>query len=148
MSRSLKAEFYGKFTILLAEPPRNLQELLSQSTFGKEGPILDHMEGLIQRFMDKGLLDFRYVHELVWEYCQALMAILADASGNGSGADAGERQKRASKRLDELTGSLVDFSDRLMVSKPGARTLCHLASHGGAKERKRIIKVSSVNRHQ
>lgn len=143
VSRSLKAEFYGKFTILLAEPPRNLQELLSESTSSKEGPILDHMEGLLQRFVDKGLLEFRYVHDLAWEYCQALVAIIRDTSTSSSGAaDAGERRKRASKRLDELTNSLVDFSDKLMVSKPGARTVCHLASHGGAKERKRIIKVS------
>ena len=136
--RVLKAEFYGKFAILAAESPRTLQELLTQCS-NKQGPILDHMEGLVQRFVDKGLLEFRYVHELIWEYCLALVTVLQSTEAT---PDTSETIKRAKKHMDELTNSLVDFSDKLMTSKPGARTVCYIAAHGGAKERKRLIKVS------
>lgn len=55
------------FTILLAEPPRNLAEVIA-ATPSKESAILDRQRDLVQRFVDKKLLAFTFVHNLLWEY--------------------------------------------------------------------------------
>ena len=31
---------------------------------------MDHMRDLVQKFVQKGLLEFAYVHNLLWEYTQ------------------------------------------------------------------------------
>mgnify|MGYP005993380535 CR=1 FL=1 len=126
LSRALRAEFYGqKFTVLLPEVPTSLQQLLEQVP-GKRPMVLDHMRDLVQKFVDKGLLEFRYVHELVWEYCKAI-------SGGGEG-----------KRLEDLSSQLLDSTPKLITTKAGARVVCVLTTHGGAKERKKLIKVCKV----
>ena len=103
--RVLKAEFYGKFAILAAESPRTLQELLTQCS-NKQGPILDHMEGLVQRFVDKGLLEFRYVHELIWEYCLALVTVLQSKEATPDTSETIKRAKKAHGRVNKFFGRL------------------------------------------
>jgi pumilio family protein 6 len=149
LTRSLRAEFYGKFTILVDEPPRNLKGLLGdEKCNGKQGPILDHMQGLVQKFIDKGLLEFRYVHELIYEYCLALVdavsAPVASRRANEAscGGDSAGDKKSCEKRLLDLATSLGDALPKLIATKNGARTACMLATFGGAKERKRMMKVS------
>ncbi len=124
LSRPLKAEFYGqKFTILLEGPPNSLQQLLELSPT-KRSMILDHMRDLVQKFVDKGLLEFKYVHELIWEYCKAI-------------SSSGE-----SKRLEDLSNQVLDFAPKLITTKAGVKTVCVLTTQGGAKDRKKVLKVS------
>ena len=145
LTKDLRAEFYGtKFTILLSEVPRNLGDLLLQSTESKVEPILDHMQGLVQKFIDKGLLEFRYVHDLIWEYTQALVAAVLQRGSSSSSSSSSSGDKESSKkRLLDLCSSLVDATPKLIATKAGARAVCHLATFSGAKERKRMLKVSS-----
>jgi len=123
LSRALRAEFYGqKFTVLLESTPASLEQLLELAPT-KRSMVLDHMRDLVQKFVDKGLLEFKYVHELVWEYCKAI-------SGGGEG-----------KRMEDLSNQLLDSTPKLITTKAGARVVCVLTTQGGAKERKRLIKV-------
>jgi hypothetical protein len=136
LTRPLRAEFFGsKFIVLLEEPPASLDQLLEHSvTQPKRAMILDHMRDLVQKFVDKGLLEFKYVHELIWEYCRALSGGPADGKGEISTGDA--------KRMEDLSNQLLDSAPKLMATKAGARVVCVIASLGGAKERKRLLKVS------
>jgi len=122
--KDLKAEFYGqKFTILLAGGlPKSLGALLEGTSVesGKRSAIIDHMRDLVHRFVDKGLLEFTYVHELLWEYVREV---------------SGEKM-----RMDDLVALLADSAPKLMSTKPGTRVVCHVVGHSGAKERKRIMK--------
>ena len=87
------------------------------------GPILDHMRDLVGRFVDKGLLEFTYVHTLLWEYAQAITAPPGSAA-----------------HITDLVTQLCDAAPKLMSTKPGARVVCVVCTHSTAKERKRLIK--------
>eukprot|EP01041_Mallomonas_annulata_P002566 gene2567-5009_t len=120
LTKPLRAEFYGKkFTLLLDEIPKDLSTLLEKMP-SKRSSILDHMRDIVQRFVQKGLLDFRYVHQVLWEYTKE---IIDDTP-----------------RMTDLTNQLLDATPRLMSTKPGVRTCCHMITFIGAKERKRIMK--------
>ena len=80
------------------------------------------MTDLIQKLINKGLLEFVYVHQLLWEYVQELIST--------------DNQKK----MDLLVSSLSEAGTKLMVTKPGAKVMCALASHAAAKDRKRILK--------
>lgn len=121
ITRSLKSEFYGKkFSILSETSPKDLVELI-HSNPTKHDSIIDHMRDLIQKFVDKGLLEFTYVHHLLWEYTKEVLGL--------------------TPRMDELVKQLCDSVTKLATTKPGTRVCCMLASHSGAKERKRMLKV-------
>eukprot|EP00605_Chrysophyceae_sp_TOSAG23-4_P000768 GSChrysophyteH1.ASY1.ANO1.857.1 assembled CDS len=120
LSRPLRNEFYGpQFTLLLDSPPTSLDALLSTQPAKKEA-ILDHLRDLVQKFVDKGLLEFRYVHDLIWEYVQAVEGNL--------------------KRMEDLAQQLVDSTPKLISTKPGVRSICQIISYSGAKDRKRVLK--------
>jgi pumilio homology domain family member 6 len=124
-SRPLRAEFYGhKFTVLLDAPPASLDELLQLQSSKKEA-ILDHVRDLVQKFVDKGLLEFKYVHDLLWEYTKAVQD---DA-----------------KRMEDLIQQLADSAPKLITTKPGARAICQVITYSGAKDRKRVIKVCPLS---
>ena len=121
LSKPLRTEFYGNnFMVLLEKPVTSLEELISAAPSKKEA-ILDHIRDLLQKFVDKGLLEFRYVHELIWEYCRAV---------------AGD-----TKRMTDLCQQLADAAPKLITTKPGARAICQVITYSGAKDRKRVIKV-------
>jgi hypothetical protein len=78
LTRSLKVEFYGKKYIIMASDeigsignhaPQLLSELIARNP-AKRDSILDHMRDLTQKLIEKGLLEFTYVHHLLWEYIQ------------------------------------------------------------------------------
>ena len=75
-----------------------MDELLKVLTV-KESPILDHMRDLVQKFVDKGLLIFAYVHSLIWEYVQQSLD--------------------KPKRMNDLINLLIDSAPKLMSTKPG-----------------------------
>jgi len=121
LTLDLKAEFYGKkFTVLLPENPKNLRALI-EGLPEKETSILDHMRDLVQKFLDKGLLDFAYVHTFLWEYIKEIVG--------------------KPNYLDDLLNGLVDNANKLLSTKAGSKTFCMIATHVGAKERKKIMKL-------
>jgi len=71
----------------------------------KESAITEHMNSLIQKFVDKGLLEFSYVHHLLWEYTQELVraAAAAAAPAAAAAAAAGVEGREGKKtRMDDL----------------------------------------------
>ena len=133
-SRPLRAEFYGrKFIALCTEPPKNLRTLI-EALPNKKSSILDHMRDLVQKFVDKGLLEFSYAHQLIWEYAEEIELDHAAAE-----ASSGE-QAAAPARMLDLLELLVDSVGKLLTTKPGAKLVCLMATHGSAKDRKRMLK--------
>ena len=61
------------FKILLGEAPRNLKSII-EALPNKVSNVLDHMRDIIQKLIEKGLLEFAYVHDLLFEYVEALHA--------------------------------------------------------------------------
>lgn len=121
LTRPLKAEFYGqKFCILLPEPPKSLRALI-EALPAKESSIMDHMRDLVQKLVNKSLLEFTYVHNLLWEYAREA------ASSAG--------------RMEDLVAQLAESAPKLLSTKPGARVMCLVISHASAKDRKRILKT-------
>eukprot|EP01036_Dinobryon_divergens_P032832 gene32832-42508_t len=105
----------------------------------KHTAVLDHMRDLLQKFVNKGLLEFTYVHHLLWEYTQELLRRLSlDPLPPPNG-----QPDLASKatRMDDLVSQLAECGPKLMSTKPGSRTMCVVASHACAKDRKRVIKT-------
>ena len=125
-----------KFIASLPTPPSSLHELLGPAsaigasagavaptisgTTVRREPVLDHMRDLVQKCVDKGLLEFAYVHNLLWEYTQQC--------------------DNAAFRLTDLVNLLSDAPRKLVSTKPGSRTMCRVISTGGAKDRKKIMK--------
>jgi hypothetical protein len=106
---------------LAAEPPKTLRALL-EALPTREAPILDHMSDLMQKFINKGLLEFEYVHQLLWEYVQEI------------------QHHEKQNRMNVMINLLVEAGTKLMTSKPGAKVMCAIASAATAKDRKRILK--------
>ena len=127
------------------------------------------MRDLIQKFVDKGLLEFSYVHHLVWEYASELLrgmdSMSAKAIGGGSlGGSGGVVPTRPmdapaggasgdvtmtgtgdgvgkKTRMDDLVNQLIDFGPKLMSTKPGAKAMTVVVTHANVKDRKRIMKT-------
>lgn len=126
LTSELKAEFYGKkFTVLMEDTPRTLQMLVEKLDTSKGHSIMDHMRDLAQKFVDKGLLSFQYVHALLWEYTLQSATYF----------------KTNPIYLNDLINILGDSAHKLMVTKPGSRVVCHLATFANAKDRKRLMKT-------
>ena len=119
-----------KFVVLAPEQPRNLTHLLGQLP-AKASCLIDHMRDLIQKFVDKGLMEFSFVHNLLWEYTQEIIKEVVDVT-----AAAGKKS-----RIDDLVNQLVESGPKLMSTKPGAKAMCIIVTHSGVKERKRIMKT-------
>jgi hypothetical protein len=86
----------------------------------RKDSLLDHMRDLCQRFVDKGLLEFSYVHHLIWEY-------VSECDGLTS-------------RFSDLVNLLSDSALKLITTKPGAKVMCTIISNSSAKDRKKILK--------
>jgi hypothetical protein len=97
----------------------------------KSSSLIDHMRDLVQKFVDKGLMEFSFVHNLLWEYTQQIVKEVVDVT-------AAEGKK---SRIDDLVNQLVESGPKLMSTKPGAKAMCLIISHAGVKERKRIMKT-------
>lgn len=110
---------------------------------------MDHMRDLIQKFVQKQLLEFTYVHHLLYEYTQELQLVAQQgvSGGTSSGssstttaADAANEVKKNQARIDELINQLADSAPKLLSTKPGAKVMCFVITYSSAKDRKRIIK--------
>lgn len=89
----------------------------------KQSAIMDHMRDLVQKFVQKGLLEFVYVHHLLWEYTQEA---LTDSNPH---------------RMQDLVNQLAESAPKLLSTKPGTKVMCAVITHAAAKDRKRIIKT-------
>ena len=87
------------------------------------------MRDLIQKFVDKGLMEFSFVHNLLWEYTQQIVKEVDVTAVVGK-----------KNRIDDLVNQLVESGPKLMSTKPGAKAMCLIISNAGVKERKRIMK--------
>jgi hypothetical protein len=110
-----------KFLATLSETPSSLRALI-EALPAKRDNLLDHMRDLSQRFVDKGLLEFSYVHHLLWEYT-------SECNTN-----------MTTTRLTDLVNLLSDSALKLITTKPGSRTMCVIISNSSAKDRKKIMK--------
>lgn len=104
----------------LSETPNSLKALIEVLP-AKKDSLLDHMRDLCQRFVDKSLLEFSYVHQLIWEY-------ISECDGLTS-------------RLTDMVNLLADSVLKLITTKPGARLMCVIISNSTAKDRKKIMKA-------
>jgi hypothetical protein len=111
---------FQKFCILLPEAPKSLRALM-ESLPGKESAIMDHTRDLVQKLVNKSLLEFTYVHNLIWEYTKEAVS--------------------SASRMEDLVGQLVESAPKLLSTKPGAKVMCAVISHANAKDRKRILKT-------
>lgn len=119
---------YQKFIAALPSPPSSLAILLNPPDSASSAivnpirrePILDHMRDLVQKCVDKGLLEFAFVHNLIWEYCQQCNGVQS--------------------RLNDLVSLLSDSARKLVSTKPGSRAMCVVISNSSAKDRKKIMK--------
>ncbi len=66
---------------------------------------MDHMRDLVQKFVQKGLLEFAYVHNLLWEYTQEA---LTDSNTH---------------RMVDLVNQLAESAPKLLSTKPGKFTI-------------------------
>lgn len=94
------------------------------------------MRDLVQKFVDKGLLAFSFVHQLIAEYTDEVVAELIASP---------EIASQEKNRMTDLLELLVDNVTKLMVTKAGARVVCYLATYGTAKDRKRMLKPLKGN---
>jgi hypothetical protein len=69
---------------------------------------MDHMRDLVQKFVQKGLLEFAYVHNLLWEYTQEA---LTDSNAH---------------RMNDLVSQLAESAPKLLSTKPGRNCSCYL----------------------
>ena len=119
------------------------------------------MRDLIQKFVDKGLLEFSYVHHLVWEYASELLRGIdsvtvkgIDGGSLGGGNDittegsvkdetmtnSGDGIGKKT-RMDDLVNQLIDFGPKMMSTKPGSKAMTVVVTHANVKDRKRIMKT-------
>ncbi len=104
---------------------------------------MDHMRDLIQKFVQKQLLEFTYVHHLLYEYTQELQSSSGSGNSNGTAAVGSVTEndlKKNQQRIDELINQLADSAPKLLSTKPGAKVMCFIITFSNAKDRKRIIK--------
>ena len=78
------------------------------------------MRDLVQRFVDKSLLEFTYVHSLLWEYVSECIGLTT--------------------RLNDLVNLLSDSASKLISTKLGAKAMCVVINNSTAKDRKKIMK--------
>jgi pumilio family protein 6 len=110
--------------------PNRITLTLTSNHFPNLSSLIDHMRDLVQKFVDKGLMEFSYVHNLLWEYSQQIVKevdLTAEVSSK--------------KRIDDLVNQLVESGPKLMSTKPGAKAMSLIVTHAGVKERKRIMKT-------
>jgi len=67
----------------MEEVPKDLRALIEANP-SKVAAILDHMRDLIQRFVDKGLLAFSFVHNLIWEYAKEICTAASTSMSTSS----------------------------------------------------------------
>ena len=122
-SRALRVEFYGREHAIFAEVDGKDAALtltaILRARPDRAAKQLDQFAATLQRFVDKGLLAFLFVHELVWEYLRV------------GGA----------RRTRELAPALVDASLQLLATRPGALAIARCITCGDPKTRKRVLKV-------
>lgn len=117
----LKLEFYGPHFSLFAADMKGrvptLQLCLSEKPDKKE-KVLQFMQDLVNKGMEKSLYGFTYFQDIMDEYC-------LEASPN---------------EIRTLASTAADHLIHLLSSRSGTRVAASMASYGTAKDRKRMMK--------
>lgn len=103
------------------EAPKNIQNIV-EAIPSKAGPLMDHMRDLVQKLIDKSLLEFSYVHQLLYEYIWEL------------------HNQQLLPKIEDLINQLSEQLPKLLTTKPGAKASCILITYASAKDRKRMMK--------
>mmetsp|Transcript_37647 Transcript_37647/g.55049 ORF Transcript_37647/g.55049 Transcript_37647/m.55049 type:complete len:590 (+) Transcript_37647:99-1868(+) len=122
----LKQEIYGpQFTLFTdgalsggtAASP-TLQSVFKTATPSQKKSALEHVHGLLQKGIDKGLFGFTYYQSLFCEYVIA-------ATPND---------------IRSIAPSVVDHSIHMLSTRAGARVVAECAAYGTVKDRKNIMR--------
>ncbi|KAF5181547.1 Pumilio-like protein [Thalictrum thalictroides] len=120
--QSLLLELYSAevqlFKDLVTMKERRLEDLIPKLALNK-GSVVRHMASVIQSILEKGIVDHSIIHTALIEYLN-----IADKSS-------------ATDILEQLSGPLLV---RMIHTKDGSKLGMLCIKHGGAKERKKIIK--------
>ncbi|PIA44285.1 hypothetical protein AQUCO_01700116v1 [Aquilegia coerulea] len=120
--QSLLLELYSAelqlFKDLVTMKERRLSDLIPKLGLNK-GSVIRHMASVIQPILEKGIVDHSIIHTALIEYLN-----IADKSS-------------AAEILEQLSGPLLV---RIIHTKDGSKLGMLCIKHGGAKERKKIIK--------
>ena len=137
----LNAEYYGKkYTVHLPAdiPADSLVTVMKYiSTHHKQISvyhILDHMHDIIHRFVEKGLLDFTYVHQFIYEYAMEVMKLDNNYTSGSAAATAtaaavttsstisqdiqyDQKSKEFERRMKDLLTLMIDHIPRCVGTK-------------------------------
>ncbi|CBJ28598.1 conserved unknown protein [Ectocarpus siliculosus] len=116
----IKSEFYGKEYALFTDDnqPHSLKAVLKARP-DRRAVVMAHVNGVITKLLSKGLMKFEFAHDLLWEYMQEATPV----------------------QMQELVPQLVDSYMLLLSTRPGSMAAAMCAAHGGAKERKRMMRA-------
>jgi pumilio homology domain family member 6 len=160
---TLNAEFYGrKYTVFLPAGvlPVSLAAVVAHTPESKYFSVLEHMQEIIQRFVNKSLFEFSYVHQFVFEYLSEIMRLDATFQHNQGGAeqavagaavregsihtrgkfDKDKIQAEFTKRMADAIALLLDHLQRLMSTKAGCKAVLICVTYMSVKERKTFVK--------
>lgn len=194
LAASLRLELYGReFAVFLDEVEAEMHAdgggrpglaKLVRVRPDRKRQILDTVHALCQRFVEKGLLHFQYVHEILHEFIAVCLQEQRDAAtdagaaaeeadpgtvtpmdveeedeeeeeeaarfraGQGEEPEIGPTLKTVAKKkasvsqqLDELLASMIDHTMTLLSTRAGTHVVAEAVTHGGAKERRRVMKA-------
>ncbi|CAM9405372.1 unnamed protein product [Scytosiphon promiscuus] len=116
----IKSEFYGKEYALFSDgdQPHSLKAVL-EARPDRRTVIMAHVNGVIAKLLSKGLMQFEFAHDLLWEYMQEATPM----------------------QMQELVPQLVESYMLLLSTRPGSMAAAMCAAHAGAKERKRMMRA-------
>jgi len=162
---TLNAEFYGrKYTVFLPAGvlPISLATVVAHTPESKYFSVLEHMQEIVQRFVNKSLFEFSYVHQFVYEYLAEVMRLDASFQADQGGSDLAAAAAAAAgregtihtrgkfdkdkirseftKRMADAVALLLDHLQRLMSTKAGCKAALICVTYMSVKERKTFIK--------
>jgi hypothetical protein len=117
--KQLIHSFYGNFFLLLQEnKAKSIRKLVKEKPSLKEA-ILNKLESLAHKFINKGLSRHTIVQAIIYDYFS-----ISDEEQQG-----------------ELLGILLENFPSLLGSKPGLKVACGLFSIASSKDRRTIVKL-------
>ena len=124
--RTLKVELYAyKSQQLLTNIPESFQEFLSECSDNRRQAALDGMHTLVLKFAkNESLFDFSYVQEILLEFAM-------QAATNGP----------EDPVLRDIIDAVSPSIRRIITTRAGAKLGCMVATHGAAKDRKKMLKA-------
>lgn len=125
----LLREWYGTefalFDAAEGEVDADLRKILQKEP-SKRGPIMKYLRGMINTLVQKQMTGFTMLHDAMLQYFLSLKL-------------ESEEQKEFMEMVKGDEGG--DLLKNMAFTKSGSRLACLLLAHGGAKDRKQILKM-------